>query len=213
MVLNRAVDVASVRGLEGLSFGALAADVGVSKAGIQTLFGSKEALQIAVIERAHELFVDTVITPVQAVPGLTRLRALLVSWVRYAESPRFEGGCFWSANLAAFDSQPGRVHDALFAAQEAWRASLARELHTAIQQGELDQLDVDATAFELDAVLLATNVALRAGDRDAIPRMWRIVERLLGPSDLPLPPASVGSTDSPMALNRSQVTRPSSTLR
>jgi AcrR family transcriptional regulator len=177
------VDVASVRGLDGLSFGALAADLGLSKAGIQTLFGSKQALQIAVIEHAHELFVSAVLAPAQtASRGLARLRALLDGWTRYAEEPLFEGGCFWSPNLPAFDSQPGPLRDALFASQNAWIAALAEELHQAIERGELDRLDVDATAFELGAVLLATNVALRAGDGSAIPRMRRIIERLLGHS-------------------------------
>lgn len=194
-VLNRAVDVASVRGLDGLSFGALAADVGVSKAGIQTLFGSKQALQIAVIERARELFADAVIVPARAAPrGLERLRALLDGWIRYAEDPLFEGGCFWSANLATFDSQPGPVRDALFASQSAWVAALAEELRHAAERGEIGQLDVDATAFELDALLLATNVALRAGDAEATPRLRHIIGRLLD-TTLALDDAPAGITD------------------
>lgn len=183
MVLNRAVDVASIRGLDGLSFGGLAADVGVSKAGIQTLFGTKQALQIAVIERAHELFIGAVLAPARAEPcGLRRLRALLDGWIRYAEDPLFEGGCFWSANLATFDSQPGPLRDALFSARNAWVATLAEELRQAAAQGEIGQLDVDATAFELDALLLATNVALRVGDADASQRLRHIVDRLLDPN-------------------------------
>jgi AcrR family transcriptional regulator len=179
-VLDRAVDVASERGLDGLSFGTLAADLGVSKAGIQTLFRSKEALQLAVIERADELFAGAVIDPSQAAPrGLARLSALLDRWVRYADEPLFEGGCFWSANLATFDSQPGPVHDALFVRHQRWIHLLADELRCAVDRGELGDLDVDATAFELAAVLLATNVALRAGDADAIPRMRRIVDGVL----------------------------------
>lgn len=179
-VLDRAVDIASERGLDGLSFGTLAADVGVSKAGIQTLFRSKQELQLAVIEHAHELFVETVIAPSQAAPrGLARLRALLDRWMRYVDDPLFEGGCFWGANLAAFDSRPGPVHDALFAHQQRWTGLLADQLRFAVDHGELGHMDVDATAFELDAMLLATNVALRADDAHALPRMRRIVEGLL----------------------------------
>jgi AcrR family transcriptional regulator len=179
-VLDRAVDIASDRGLEGLSFGALAADLGISKAGIQTLFRSKQELQLAVIERAHELFVGAVVEPSQATPpGLARLRALLDRWVSYADEPLFEGGCFWSANLATFDSQSGPVHEALFARHERWTRLLADELRFAVDHDELGPMDVDATAFELAAVLLATNVALRAGDADAIRRMRRIVDGAL----------------------------------
>jgi AcrR family transcriptional regulator len=180
-VLDRAIDVASVSGLDGVTFGKLAADLGVSKAGIQTLFASKEALQLATIERATALFSETVIDPCHTAPaGIARLRALLERWVIYAEMPLFEGGCFWGANVAAFDSQPGPIHDALFARQQEWIGVLAEQLRCAIAEGELTARDIEATAFELDAVLMATNIALRAGDANAIKRARRITGRLLG---------------------------------
>jgi AcrR family transcriptional regulator len=180
-VLDRAVDVASVSGLDGLTFGKLAGDLGVSKAGIQTLFTSKEALQLATIERAGALFAETVVDPCRTAPaGIARLRALLERWVMYAETPLFEGGCFWSANVAAFDSRPGPIHDALFAHHQGWIGALTEQLRCAVAQGELTARDSEATAFELDAVLMATNIALRAGDAGAVNRARRITGRLLG---------------------------------
>ena len=76
LVLRRAVDVASVDGLAGLSLGRLATELELSKSGVFALFGSKEELQLATIEAALEIFCSHVMTPVSAVsPGLPRLRA------------------------------------------------------------------------------------------------------------------------------------------
>ncbi|MFD6106705.1 TetR/AcrR family transcriptional regulator, partial [Nocardia salmonicida] len=44
-IARRAAELASVEGLDGLSIGRLAIDLGISKSGIATLFGTKEALQ------------------------------------------------------------------------------------------------------------------------------------------------------------------------
>ena len=50
MIMGRAVNLASVNGLDGLSIGGLAADTAMSKAGIVGLFGTKEQLQLATVE-------------------------------------------------------------------------------------------------------------------------------------------------------------------
>lgn len=180
VVLQRAVDIASLDGLEGISFGRLATDTGLSKAGIQTLFKTKEALQLAVIDYAREMFVDNVIRPARSAPrGVPRLRALLDEWVAYASTPLFEGGCFRAANLAEFDSRTGPVHDALFRDQQEWLEVIAGELRHAIDIGEIADLDVELAVFQIDALLCAANTALRLGDDSAVGKVRRIIEGLL----------------------------------
>ncbi|GGV26029.1 TetR family transcriptional regulator [Streptomyces filipinensis] len=180
VVLERAVDIASLDGLEGLSFGRLATDTGLSKAGIQTLFKSKEALQLAVIDFAREMFVDNVVRPARSAPrGVARLRALLDAWVDYASTPLFAGGCFRAANLAAFDGRTGPVHDALFRDQREWLDVIAGELRHALDSGEIADLDVELAVFQIDALLCAANTALRLGDDSAVSKVRRIVEGLL----------------------------------
>ncbi|MCK7622841.1 TetR/AcrR family transcriptional regulator [Streptomyces sp. RS10V-4] len=179
-VLERAVDIASLDGLEGVSFGRLATDTGLSKAGIQTLFKTKEALQLAAVDFAREMFVDHVIRPARSAPrGAARLRALLDAWVDYATAPLFEGGCFRAANLAEFDGRSGPVHDALFRDQREWLDVLAGELRHAVDLGEIAPLDVDLAVFQIDAVLCAANTALRLGDDSAVDKVRRTVEGLL----------------------------------
>ncbi|MGA4838013.1 TetR/AcrR family transcriptional regulator [Streptomyces sp. G45] len=181
-IARHAADVASLEGLNGLSIGRLATDLGLSKSGVATLFGSKEKLQLAAVEAARDAFVDAVVRPVAGTPhGAARLRALLESWIGYATAPLFTGGCFWAANRPDFDSRPGPVHDALFGHHQEWLALLARELRHAVDTGEIAALDTDLAAFQIDAVLTAANIALRLGDTGAVDKARRVVEGLLTP--------------------------------
>jgi AcrR family transcriptional regulator len=176
IVLRQAVDVASLDGLGGVSFGRLATDTGLSKAGVQTLFRTKETLQLAAVDFARDMFVDAVIRPSLSAPhGVQRLRAVLENWIVYAETPLFAGGCFRAANLAEFDSRPGPVRDSLLRDQQLWIKGIANELRHAVAAGEIAELDIDLTAFQIDAVLCATNIALRMGDTDAVDKARRIV--------------------------------------
>lgn len=173
-ILRHAVDVASLEGLNGLSIGRLATDLGVSKSNVQTLFGTKENLQVATAEFAREAFVDAVLGPALAEPpGAPRLRALVDRWLDYVATPLFPGGCFWAANMPDFDSRPGPVRDTLVRHQRAWRDLLAAELRNA------GHPDADLAAFQLDAVLTATNTALRLGDEEAVTKARRVMTQLV----------------------------------
>jgi AcrR family transcriptional regulator len=181
-IVRHAVDVASLDGLDGLSFGRLATGLGVSKGGIQTLFGTKENLQVAVVEAAGRAFEEAVTRPAWAQPpGAARLHVLADRWIAYAEEPLFPGGCFWAANVPVFDSRPGPVRDALARQQRAWRALLAAELRQAADMGEIATSDADLVAFQIDAVLTATNTALRLGDGSAVDTASRIINGFLAP--------------------------------
>ncbi|WP_194818030.1 TetR/AcrR family transcriptional regulator [Nocardia sp. XZ_19_385] len=180
LVLSQAVDLASLEGLGGLSFGRLATDTGLSKAGIQTLFRTKETLQLATIEQARRLFIDAVVRPAQVEPsGAQRLRALVERWIEYAATPLFAGGCFWTATLAEFDSVPGPIRDALSATKVEWITALADELRHATEAGEIGTLDADLVAFQIDAVLSSANTAMRCGDAAAVDKIRRSVASFL----------------------------------
>ncbi|MFF4489998.1 TetR family transcriptional regulator C-terminal domain-containing protein [Streptomyces sp. NPDC001544] len=186
-IVRHAVDTASLEGLDGLSFGRLATDLNVGKSSVQTLFATKEKLQLAVIEAAREAFEEAVIRPALARPrGAERLRALVEHWLAYAEQPLFPGGCFWAANLPEFDSRPGPVRDMLAGQQRAWRDRIAAELRHAVDDaGTSADLDADLTAFQIDAVLTAANTAMRLGDDTAAAKVRRVVDSLLAPLAAP----------------------------
>lgn len=187
VVLGHAVDAASLDGLEGLSFGRLAEASGLSKAGIQTLFGTKTALQLATVATARDMFIEAVVAPAQSsAKGRTRLLHLIERWIDYAEEPLYAGGCFRVANLAEFDSKPGPVQAALFRDQQEWLGLIAAEITAAVDAGETPALDVDLAVFTLDAVLCAANVALRTGDRTAVRTVRRALDAIV-PSFPPAP--------------------------
>ncbi|WP_246103366.1 TetR family transcriptional regulator C-terminal domain-containing protein [Streptomyces piniterrae] len=183
-IVRHAVDVASLEGLDGLSIGRLATDLGISKSGVQTLFGVKENLQVAAVNCARDVFEDAVVRPARTAPrGAARVRALIERWIEYASVPLFPGGCFWAANLAGFDSRPGPVRDVLFRCQHSWRDLIAVELRHAVGTGEIAQLDADLAAFQLDAVLIAANTALRLGDEGVVDKVRLVTEGFLVPPD------------------------------
>jgi AcrR family transcriptional regulator len=165
LVLRRAVDVASVDGLAGLSLGRLATELELSKSGVFALFGSKEELQLATIEAALDIFRSHVVTPARAVaPGLPRLRAVCEKWLDYSETRVFPGGCFFFNVGAEFDARPGRVHDAVAAASGSFAAFLREIAAEAVALGHVDA-DAEVLAFELHALGRAANAdAVLHGD-------------------------------------------------
>ncbi|MEA5358711.1 TetR/AcrR family transcriptional regulator [Amycolatopsis sp., V23-08] len=157
LVLRRAVDVASVDGLDGLSLGRLATELELSKSGVFALFGSKEDLQLATVEAAFEIFRSHVVTPsLDVAPGLPRLRAICENWLVYSEKRVFPGGCFFFNVGAEFDARPGRVHDAVASASGSFATFIRSTAAEAVNLGHLD-VDAEVLAFELHALGRAAN--------------------------------------------------------
>lgn len=153
-ILELAAQVASVDGLKGLSIGRLAAELGVSKSGLFAHFGSKQQLQLETVDAAARLFEQAVWEPVAASePGLTRLIALLDSWLDYQRRAVFAGGCFFNNVQREFDARPGAVRDRICEQSQRWSSGLVALVRSAQKRGQLSA-DVDPAqiAFELDAV-------------------------------------------------------------
>ena len=103
-ILERAVQLASIHGLEGLSIGALAQDIGMSKGGICAHFHAKLELQLATVERAAQIMQNAVVMPsLKAAPGKARLEALNDAWFDYLDARIFEGGCFFTNAMLELD--------------------------------------------------------------------------------------------------------------
>jgi AcrR family transcriptional regulator len=181
-ILERAVDVASAEGLEGLTIGRLASALALSKSGLFAHFGSKEELQLATVEAAREVFIREVIRPAFAGShGLARLWKLCDTWLDYVEAGVFRGGCFFAAAAAEFDSRPGPVRDRIAAIMKEWMEALRRGVVEAQEAGQLDAaLDPAQLAFEFNALELGANWAFQLhGDRRAFARARSaVLERL-----------------------------------
>jgi AcrR family transcriptional regulator len=183
-ILGRAVDLASVEGLEGVTIGRLAAELGMSKSGLFAHFGSKQELQLAAVETAAQRFTAAVIEPALAAPeGAPRLRAIADAYLAHLDRNAYSGGCFWAATSVEYDDRPGPVRDAIAAALDAWLGELERQARIA---GTAEPAQF---SFELYAVVMAANSRYRlSGDPAAFEHARRAIDRLLG--ELPDPGAT-----------------------
>jgi len=169
VVLGKAVDVASVEGLEGISIGRLATELSISKSGLIAHFGSKEQLQLATIRAARAIFIATVIEPALQIPaGLGRLEALLDYWLEYSLDRRFPGGCFFARASHEHAARPGAVRDALAAVDQEWVDLITRTVVEAQAAGDVRPgVDAGLLAFELVAYLDSANLrSLLLGSND-----------------------------------------------
>ena len=175
-ILDRAVDIASVEGLEGLTIGRLASELEMSKSGLFAHFGSKRDLQLAAVGAAAQRFRTAVIDPALESPdGAPRLRAMADSYLIHLSSEPYPGGCFWAATSAEYDDRPGPVHDAIVAAVDGWLGELERQARIA------GAADPGQFAFELYAVVMGANSRYRLShDRQVFDYARAIVDRLLG---------------------------------
>jgi AcrR family transcriptional regulator len=184
-IVEHSLSVASLNGLEGLTIGRIATDLGLSKAGVLGHFGTKEGLQLAVVDAASELFAREVPqrVPADAEPGLPRLRGYCEAWVSYVERDVLPGGCFFTAAASEFDGRGGPVRDALAAKHALWQRVLAHDVRCAVATGELPpDADADQVAFELFGIIMAMNHYRQlTHDPAASTRARRALHRLLGP--------------------------------
>ena len=174
-ILDRAVEVASEEGLEGLTIGRLSSELGLSKSGLFGHFGSKEELQLAAVDAASAIFVREVVRPaLEEAEGAARLRAYCDGWVGYLEREVFTGGCFFAAASAEFDGRPGPVRDRLREGQRAWFGELEKQARNA----GID--DPAQLVFEVHALIQGANARYQLfGEKDAFTRARRAIERLL----------------------------------
>jgi AcrR family transcriptional regulator len=176
-ILDRAVDLASAEGLEGLTIGRLAAELRMSKSGLFAHFGSKQELQLATVGAAAERFTARVIEPALELPdGAPRLRAMAERYLDQLQD--YSGGCFWAATSAEYDDRPGPVRDAIAASLDAWLRELERQARIAGVE------DPERFAFELFSLVMGANARYRiSGQRVVFAYARGAIDRLLG--DLP----------------------------
>lgn len=183
-ILGKAMDLASVQGLEGLTIGTLADALGMSKSGLFAHFGSKEELQIATVDAATEVFSREVLKVGLTAPkGLARLCAVCAAWLDYAEREVFRGGCFFSSASLEFDSRPGPVRDRVAGTLGDWQATLTRLAAEAKAMGQLSsEVDPHQLAFEFNALAAGANGAFQLhGNKVVFAQARRAIrDRLMG---------------------------------
>lgn len=152
-ILTRAFELAKTIGLSGLSIGRLAEETGLSKSGLFAHFGSKEALEVAVVEEAARQFVEFVMAPALRQPrGEPRVRALFERWILWGQQP---GGCFFVGAVAELDDRSGPPRDALVQTCKDWIDALATAARITVSEGHFrSDLDPEQFAFEVYSIML-----------------------------------------------------------
>lgn len=155
-ILKTGLEQSVVLGLEGVSLGPLAEEVGLSKSGLFAHFQSKEQLQLAIVEEAVARFSQAVVAPAFKKPaGLPRLRALFDNHLDWIAGRHIANGCPFVIYVQEFDDRPGPVRDRVAASQRDWRNLLMDCVRDAMAQGALAKsARPEAIAFALSGAAL-----------------------------------------------------------
>ena len=153
----------SQAGIEGVTLGVLADQVGMSKSGLFAHFRSKEEVQIRLLEYSGVVEAARIIEPSMKEPaGLPRLNALVRNWLGWAPRAGLPGGCPVAAGLFEFDDMEGPVRDKILEMEAQWRGLLIQTVADARSLGHLRR-DLDAAQFvwELCGIYLSHHAAQR----------------------------------------------------
>ena len=158
-IVGAALDLASAEGLEAITLQAVADRIGLSKSGVFSRVGSREALQKAVVEEFSRRFIADVFVPAMQLPkGLPRLDTIVQRWIARTRDVDVKNGCIFSAGAFEYDDREGPLRDLLHSEVTRWRAALRRTVMQAIDAGHLkpdtdpEQLVAEASSLVLGLV-------------------------------------------------------------
>ena len=181
-ILDTSLAMAAADGLDSLTIGEVAKRLGLSKSGVFSRIGSREALQAAVVDEYARRFLQDVFTPAMREPrGLPRLHAIMGLWMQRARDVETRSGCLYCAGAFEYDDREGPLRDLLLSHVQRWRGALKRTAIQAIEAGHLrPDTDVDQLVFELDGLFIALMREARfMRDPRAADRSWAAYERLI----------------------------------
>jgi AcrR family transcriptional regulator len=162
-ILDRGLALMSQSGLEGVTLGVLADQVGMSKSGLFAHFRSKEEVQISLLEHTAAVGAAHIIAPSMKEPeGLPRLKALVKNWFGWAPRAGLPGGCPVAAGLFEFDDVQSPVRDKILQMEAEWRGLLTKTVAEARSLGHLRvDLDIAQFVWELCGIYLSHHAAQR----------------------------------------------------
>jgi AcrR family transcriptional regulator len=207
-IVEAALAIARRDGLEALTIGALADALAMSKSGVFAHFGSREELQLAVLNEYAARFVDDVLRPAVREPrGLPRLQALLDNWLELL-GRELQQGCLLIAGASEYDDREGSLHDAMVRIVTAWKGELLRAIEGARSEGHLDRrVDADQLVFEIYGLMLVAHQDARLlHSGDSLQRARTALARLLASAG-----ATARSRTASSSAARAEVSRRSAT--
>jgi len=176
--------MASEEGLQSLTIGRMAAELGMSKSGLFAHFGSKRKLQLATIERAEKIVENAVLAPSveRSSKGIVRLWILCDLWIKHLETKLFPSGYFFTGAFMEYGRRRGSLAGSLRDVIKTWLTALASTVQQAQDVADLkSEPTAEEMAFELNALLVGAYWSHLAGSKRAY-SMARlaILDRLRG---------------------------------
>jgi AcrR family transcriptional regulator len=155
-IVDAALDMAAAGGLESISLGEVAKRLGISKSGVFSRVGSREALQEAVLDEFDSRFVAEVFTPAMALPrGLPRLNAMVKAWIDRSSRTDAFTGCFYMSGAFEYDDLDGPMRERVQCNVVRMRAMLCRTVKQALDAGHLrPDTDPEQLAFEIYSLMI-----------------------------------------------------------
>lgn len=181
-IVDAALEMAALDGLESLSIGEVAKKLALSKSGVFSRVGSREGLQRAVLEEFDRRFQQDILEPALALPrGLPRLDAIMRAWMARGARPGARGACLYVAGAFEFDDRDGPLRELLLDGVRRWRGMLKRSVIQAIDAGQLRaDTDAEQLVFELDMLVTGLMRELRfLHNPQASERGWASYRRLI----------------------------------
>ena len=137
-IVGAGVDLAAAEGLEALTLQAVADRIGLSKSGVFSRVGSREALQKAVVEEFGRRFLADVFAPAMQKPkGLPRLDEIVRRWIARLSVTEVSNSCIYIPGAFELDDREGELRDLLLQEITRWRAALRRTVLQAVEAGHL----------------------------------------------------------------------------
>lgn len=163
--MDRALRLAAVKGLGGLSIGSLAQKLNMSKSGLFAHFGSKENLEIAVVERAGLLFFNHILpTEEDGLEGIERLWAVCENWLSFVEKGVLPGGYFFTGAFFQCAEQGGPIPRRITDIVRRWVSTLRDAVDGARSKGDFrSHVDARQTALELNGILIGVKCSYLLG--------------------------------------------------
>jgi len=181
-ILRQGLDLMSTSGISGITLGILAGQTGMSKSGLFAHFGSKEEVQLGLLDQMAVVAQHVVVDPAMLAPeGVERLKAVVHNWLGWTTKAGLGGGCPVAAGMFELDDLDTPVRARLFQMESEWRGFLTVLTQQAVEQEELRlDLDIDQFVWEICAIYLGHHASYRfVRDPNADSRAYRAFDALL----------------------------------
>ncbi|WP_034297283.1 TetR/AcrR family transcriptional regulator [Herbaspirillum sp. RV1423] len=178
-IVDTALEMAAAEGLESLSLGEVAKRLNISKSGVFSRVGSREALQQAVLDEFDRRFVEEIFKPAMTLPrGLPRLNSMIRNWLRRTND---EVSCIYIAGAFEYDDMDSPMRERIKKNILQWRGMLHRTVEQALEEGQLrPDTDPEQLVFELYCLMVGLMHDARfLRDPKALERVQTAYDRLI----------------------------------